>query len=181
MPRERTRHDDGPVARHGRRGPRLPVILIPLTVLMALPAVLSRRWFQWSAPLTLAFSLAAAVGSVLTAATGEQLAASDGESSALLRQHAQLGETTRNLAILLFLLLLVWTALSWHRSPAALRRIGERIPALHLVLAALVLLVGVADVVVAVQAGHAGAQLVWQGGGSGTQSGGGLGAGGDRP
>lgn len=159
----------------------LPVILIPLTVLMALPAMFSRRWFQWSAPLTLAFSLAAAVGSVLTTATGEQLAEADGESSALLQQHAQLGETTRNLAILLFLLLLVWTALSWHRSPAALRRIGERIPALHLVLAVLVLLVGMADVVVAVQAGHAGAQLVWQGGGSETQTGAGLGTDGDRP
>ncbi|MER6986074.1 hypothetical protein AB0M33_03000 [Micrococcus luteus] len=159
----------------------LPVILVPLTVLMALPAVLSRRWFQWSASLTLAFSLAAAVGSVLTTATGEQLAEADGESSALLRQHAQLGETTRNLAILLFLLLLVWTALSWHRSPAALRRIGERIPALHLVLAVLVLLVGMSDVVVTVQAGHAGAQLVWQGGGSETQTGAGLGTDGDVP
>lgn len=134
-----------------------------------------------SSPLTLAFSLAAAVGSVLTTATGEQLAEVDGESSALLRHHAQLGETTRNLAILLFLLLPVWTTLSWHRSPAALRRIGERIPALHLVLAVLVLLVGVADVVVAVQAGHAGAQLVWQGGGAETQSGAGLGTEGDRP
>ncbi|MFI7396953.1 hypothetical protein [Micrococcus luteus] len=150
-------------------------------MLMALPAVLSRRWFQWSAPLTLAFSLAAAVGSVLTTATGEQLAASDGESSALLRQHAELGETTRSLAILLFLLLLVGTALSWRRSPAALRRIGERIPALHLMLAVLVLLVGMADVVVAVQAGHAGAQLVWQGGGAETQTGTGLGTDGDLP
>ncbi|UTT46522.1 hypothetical protein [Micrococcus luteus] len=150
-------------------------------MLLALPAVLSRRWFQWSAPLTLALSLAAVVGSVLTTASGEQLAASDGEASAVLRQHAQLGETTRNLAILLFLLLLVWTALSWHRSPVALRCVDERLPALHLALAALVLLVGVADVVVSVQAGHAGAQLVWQGEGSGTQSGGGLGTGGGRP
>lgn len=179
MSGERTRHDDGPVARHGRRGPRLPVILIPLTVLLALPAVLSRRWFQWSAPLTLACSLAAAVGSVLTTASCGQLAASDGEASALLRQHAQIGETTRNLAILLFLL--VWTALSWHRAPVALRRVGERLPALHRALAALVLLVDVADVVLAVQAGHAGAQLVWQGGGSGTASGGGLGTVGGRP
>ena len=68
----------------------LPVILIPLTVLMALPALFSRRWFQWSAPLTLAFSLAAAVGSALTTATGEQLAEADGESSALLQRHEQL-------------------------------------------------------------------------------------------
>lgn len=139
----------------------LPVILIPLTVLMALPALFSRRWFQWSAPLTLAFSLAAAVGSALTTATGEQLAEADGESSALLQRHEQLGEMTRNLALLLFLLLLVWVAHYWHRSPAALRRIGERLPALYLVL-----LVGVAGVVLAVQAGHAGAQLVWQGEGS---------------
>lgn len=48
-------------------------------------------------------------------------------------------------------------------------------------LAVLVLLVGVADVVVAVEAGRAGAQLVWLGGGAETQSGGGLGTGGDRP
>lgn len=138
----------------------IPVVLIPLVLLMTLPSLFSRRWFQWTAPLTLVFSLAAAAGSVLTAWSGEQLMESDGESSALLTQHAELGEMTRNIALLLFVLILVQTVLFWRRRAGRTAPVATR-SALYLVLAALVVLVGIADVVYAVQAGHAGAQLVW--------------------
>lgn len=135
----------------------IPVMLIPLVLLMTLPSLFSRRWFQRTAPLTLVFSLVAAAGSVLTAWSGEQLMESDGESSALLARHAELGEMTRNIALVLFVLILVQTVLFWRR------RDGRTAPVpgktlLHVALAALVVLVGIADVVYAVQAG---AQLVW--------------------
>lgn len=132
-------------------------MLIPLVLLMTLPSLFSRRWFQWTAPLTLVFSLVAAAGSVFTAWSGEQLMEADGESSALLARHAELGEMTRNIALVLFVLILVQTVLFWRR------RDGRTAPVpgktlLHVALAALVVLVGIADVVYAVQAG---AQLVW--------------------
>lgn len=140
----------------------IPVVLVPLVLLMALPSLLSRRWFQWTAPITLALSSVAAVGGVLATWSGEDLEHTLGEESALLERHAQLGELTRTLAVLLFLVLLVQVALFWHRSPAATRRYGERWPALFLVLGLAVAGLGIADTVAAVQAGHAGAQLVWQ-------------------
>lgn len=141
----------------------LPVVLIPLVAVLVVPAVFSRRWFRWTGPSTLTLSFVAMVGALLATVSGEDLAQSFGEPSALLRQHAEFGELARNLAGLVFLLLLVQVLLFWDRSPAATRRWGERWPVLFVVLAVLAALAAVADTVVAVQAGHAGAQLVWQG------------------
>ncbi len=141
----------------------LPVVLIPLVALLTVPTLVSRRWFQWSAPFTLGLALLAALGSWFATWSGEDLEARLGESSALLEQHAQLGEMTRNLAFLTLMLLAVHVALFWRRSPAATRAFGENRPVVHTVLAVLTLVAALAGVVVAIQAGHAGAQLVWLG------------------
>lgn len=132
----------------------IPVVLVPLILLLAVPAVVSRRWFQWTAPFTLALSFIAMVGGFLATSSGDSLEGALGEQSALLGQHAQLGELTRNLAGLLFVLLLVQVAVFWHRSPEASRRLGRRWPALFLALGVLVGLTAAADTVVAIQAGH---------------------------
>lgn len=55
----------------------IPVVLVPLVLLMALPSLLSRRWFQWTAPITLALS---SVAAVQAGHTGAQLVWQDAVS-----------------------------------------------------------------------------------------------------
>lgn len=141
----------------------VPVVLIPLILVMVIPGIFSRRWADRLSPVTLGLSFVAAVGSLLATSSGESLEEALGEQSALLDQHAQLGEMTRNLALLLFLVLLVQAALQWSGSPARLREWGAAHPGIVRALPWVAALACVAATVFVVLAGHAGAQLVWLG------------------
>ncbi|MCB4207380.1 DUF2231 domain-containing protein [Arthrobacter sp. UM1] len=140
----------------------VPVVFIPLTLIVVLPGLFSRRWERRFGFLAVAFAVIAAVSAWLATFTGEDLLHRVG-SSGLVDKHRELGETARNLAFALAAFVTArWFAVS-ESSPARIRGLVERRPWIETLLAAATSLCAVAATVWAVLAGHSGAVAVWNG------------------
>jgi len=85
----------------------LPVVMVPMAALGAILLAIFPRFFTRYGWWVTGIAFIGAVGSILAAGSGEALEQNLGEQSALLEHHAQLGETTRLLSIILFAILLV--------------------------------------------------------------------------
>lgn len=144
----------------------LPVILIPLTALVALAAVFLPRA---RAPLSLVvagMAIVGALGAILAAGSGEALEEALDERNPLVHDHAELGEATRFFAILFAIAAIAFAVHHW---PDRLRigpdsALGKLVRARRVfavTAAAMVLTAGLATVWT-VRAGHSGAEAVWQ-------------------
>lgn len=141
----------------------VPVVMIPLTLALALGAA---AWAPWRRALALGAFVTATV-----AMLGAQLAVMSGEpleervdESAVLHQHAELGEQTRTIAILVFLAAAAYAARAWHgRAPGLLGRAGGVLRGRAAGVAVLVVLLASSALctVWAARAGHAGAKAAW--------------------
>jgi uncharacterized membrane protein len=137
-----------------------PVVLIPLTLIMVLPGLFNKRWFNWLGLATVAVSFAAAAFAWGATFTGESLEHQVG-SSDLIEKHSQLGDMARNLAFLTFVAVAARWALFAERAPEGFRKIGATYGWLETALAILTAALSVAATVWVFLAGHSGATAVW--------------------
>lgn len=147
----------------------MPVVLIPLTGLIAIVFAFKPAWldrFGWA---LVAVTGLGALGGILAAGSGEGLEAIQrraGESpSAAAEDHFELGETARNMGILFFLVVLLVVGLRWYaRTHGGTEGIWSKLnsKAAAIVMAvALVVSAGAATYSIS-KAGHQGAKLVWE-------------------
>jgi uncharacterized membrane protein len=147
----------------------LPVVLIPLSGLVAIVFAFRPAWldrFGWG---LVAVSGLGALGGILAAGSGEGLQALQARSgvtaSDAAEDHFELGETARNMGILFFLIVLLVVGLRWYsRTHGGAEGIWSKLnsKAAGIVMAvALVLSAGAATYSIS-KAGHQGAKLVWQ-------------------
>ena len=147
----------------------MPVVLIPLTGLVAIVFAFKPAWldrFGWA---LVAVTGVGALGGILAAGSGEGLEAIQrraGESpSAAAEDHFELGETARNMGILFFLIVLAVVALRWYArthggSEGIWSKVSGKAGAIVMAVA-LVLSAGAATYSIS-KAGHQGAKLVWE-------------------
>ncbi|GAA1348126.1 DUF2231 domain-containing protein [Falsarthrobacter nasiphocae] len=137
-----------------------PIVLIPLTLILVVPGLFSRRWFAWGAHASVVIAVLAAATAWGATVTGEQLAdATVGEEA--IARHAELGEMARNLAGLVAAFVVARWLLYSDRAPETFRRIGERVPALELITGILTAALCVAATIWVLLAGHSGGMAVW--------------------
>jgi hypothetical protein len=141
----------------------IPVVFIPLTLVVAIAAV---AWRARRRELSLV-----ALGTALVGMLGAQLATMSGESleeqvrrSPLINDHAQLGESARTLAIIVFLAAAAFAAREFRdrfpRSAAGVARAAGR-PAAAVALSVALLATSAAATAWTVRAGHMGAKAAW--------------------
>lgn len=130
----------------------LPVVVVPMAAAGALfLAVFPRfiaRWGWW----VVGFAGAGALGAIMAAGSGEALEESVRETGAVER-HAELGEMARNVSLVLFMVVL---ALMVARKFLA----GNR--ARTVIASVVVAVASVGAVVTVANAGHTGAESVWE-------------------
>lgn len=147
----------------------VPVVLIPLAGIIALVFAFKPSWldrFGWG---LVALSGVGMIGGILAASSGEGLEdmmRENGEKiSSSLREHAELGETARNVSILFFLVIAAVVVIRYVvrrgvlRANAVGRFAASKTGALAM---ALILAVSsVAATATVIAAGHDGAKQVW--------------------
>jgi uncharacterized membrane protein len=147
----------------------LPVVLIPLTGLVAIVFAFKPAWldrFGWA---LVAVTGVGALGGILAAGSGEGLQAIQERSGRTISEaadeHFELGETARNMGILFFLIVLAVVALRWYaRTRGGTEGIWTKVnskAAAIVMSVALVLSAGAATYSIS-KAGHQGAKLVWE-------------------
>lgn len=144
----------------------MPVVLIPLTALIAVVAVLLPRHRR---PLSLVVAVLAVVsagGAILAAGSGEALEESLDERNPLVHQHAELGEGTRLFAVLFAIAAIGFAIHHWPDRlklgpDSGLGRLVRAKQVFAITAAAMILTAGLATVWT-VRTGHSGAKAVWQ-------------------
>ncbi|MFN0092573.1 MAG: DUF2231 domain-containing protein [Acidimicrobiales bacterium] len=142
-----------------------PVALAPLVTLGLVLTVLRPSWRRPYGLIVLALAGVVFVGSVLAASSGQELEEALEETLGdAANDHQALGETTRLLSGVQFLLVAGWVGVGWSADRRA-RETGP--PAAGLakatpVLGALGLVVSVVTLVWVIRTGHEGARLVWE-------------------
>jgi uncharacterized membrane protein len=142
----------------------LPVVLIPLTLMLAILAVAWRRGRKVLSLIVAAGATISMLGAQIAVMSGSALEERVKETD-LVRQHAELGEGTRTFAILVFLIAVAYFAREWGahvklpgaelaRKILAPRAVGT-VLSIALVASATLTTVWV------VRAGHVGAKATW--------------------
>ncbi|HTI35217.1 MAG TPA: DUF2231 domain-containing protein [Miltoncostaea sp.] len=141
----------------------IPVVFIPLTLLVAIAAVLWRSRRRERAVVTLATASVAMLGAQLATMSGESLEEQVPRSS-LIHQHADLGEGARTLAIIVVLAAVLFAARElrdrFPGSAAGAARVLGR-PAAAVAVTVVLLGTSVAATAWTVRAGHMGAKAAW--------------------
>ena len=154
----------------------LPVVLLPLAAVGALLLLVRRSWYDRYKWVVVIIAGLGALSGVLAAATGESLEeALSREDRRLIESHAEMGETARLMGIVFFLVVLAWVLIpiflerrAATSAPAAAvgsdvaRRPSGAPSWLRPVLAVLVALTAIGSVWTVVDAGHSGAERVWE-------------------
>lgn len=170
----------------------IPIVLLPLAGIGTVAIAVRRSWYYTYRWIVLALAVIGTAGAVLAASAGEELAgrivAVLGDQAARSWQdHADLGETARNVALAYLILLAAFVLVPWlmhRRSPVigedrppeasatstasttsatsktAARSTGPRW--LRPLLAGLAVVGAAGSVVTVIQAGHTGSRSVWQ-------------------
>lgn len=143
----------------------VPVVLIPLSLVGAVAMAVRPGWRQSLSIPTALIACAGALGAILASGSGEWLQERVTESG-LIRDHGELGEMARNLAILTAIALVTWAAreLLVERGWLGDNVIGRLLSPKWVGTAAIVgsLLFGTLATVWVVRAGHTGAKAAWQ-------------------
>ena len=158
----------------------IPVVCVPLAAVGAILLAIRPSWIRPYGLIVAAVAAVGAFGAVLAAGSGESLedAVRTGANRSLVRDHADLGEAARNIAFLMFVLIVAMVAIDWYqrRNAAAAATTasktddaGERAAApartltrwLPVTVSVLTALASIGGIVSMVQAGHSGAKAVW--------------------
>jgi uncharacterized membrane protein len=151
----------------------IPIVLLPLAAIGVIVMLIKPSWHQRYRWVVLGMGIAGALGATLAAQAGEELenrivAVEGREAARRWHDHAEMGETARNVALLFVLVLLVFVLLPWWQE----RRVyqpdadgvvpngGHRV--LVIVVSVLAVLTAAGSVVTIVQAGHTGSKSVWE-------------------
>jgi uncharacterized membrane protein len=141
----------------------IPVVFIPLTLLVAIAAVVWRSRRRELAVVTLATATVGMLGAQLATMSGESLQ-EQVPGSSVIRDHAELGEGARTLAIIVFLAAVLFAARElrdrFPGSAAGVARILGR-PAASIAVTVVLLATSVAATAWTVRAGHMGAKAAW--------------------
>ena len=134
------------------------VVLVPMTAVLEIlcavwPAV--RRRLVW---LVLALAVGVTAMTPITAGAGQWLYDQEKQHSAVLDRHAELGSGLLYFAVALLVVALLLVVMQVGEG-----RIAERSALLHIVVAALAVVIGVASMIQIYRIGDAGARAVWGG------------------
>lgn len=141
----------------------LPVVLLPLCGLLALllavrPSLVRHYGIPFAVLTGVAF-----VGTFLATESGEGLEDILGEKSAAIERHAEWGDRTRLIALVFFLLAVVFVAVARRSQRAAVERFAVLRHRLAIpVIAALLCVSAVATTVSVIYTGHTGAKSAWE-------------------
>lgn len=150
----------------------MPIVLIPLSALVAAVMVAWRPWRRVLAWVVAGMSFVSLVSVQLAMGSGEQLA--ENERSALVTQHIHLADQARPIAAAFFVLAfatLVAVELPLRASGTRFAARGATAAKLVAPLVVLTFAGGAAATVWIARAGHAGAKAVWQGRGTSEREG----------
>ena len=151
----------------------IPVVLIPVAAVGVFVMLIKPSWHRRYRWVVLGLGAAGAIGAVLAAQAGEELehriiAVEGRQAAASWQEHAEAGETARNVALVFLIVLLVFVLLPWwherrdrnvEAEPVAPSHRGRAITVAISVLAAISAVGAVATIV---QAGHSGSKSVWE-------------------
>ena len=150
----------------------VPIVLLPLAAIGVVVMLIRPSWHRRYRWVVLGLGVAGALGATLAAQAGEELenrviAVEGREAAGRWHHHAELGDTSRNVALLFLVVLLVFVFLPWWQE----RRInqvdqdgmapGRSLRVLAISVSVLAVLTSVGTVVTIVQAGHTGSKSVW--------------------
>ena len=144
----------------------IPVVLIPLALVGVLLMLIRPQWRSALLAPTAAIAIVGAGGAILASQAGEWLQERVPESQ-LIDQHQQLGEMSRNLAILFAGAMFVWclrelaTSRGWFEGSIVSRLLAARWVGVASVIGAL--LFGSLSTIWVARAGHTGAKAAWHG------------------
>ena len=146
----------------------IPVVLIPLAAIGALVLLVKQSWFERYKWALLAVVGAGAIGAILAAGSGESLEEA-GERSSGIHEHAEAGEMARNVSFLFLVVVLAWIfvpILLKRRAASGSDASGAGSSAatpgwFRIGAAVAVAIVGIGSAVAVVDAGHSGAEQVW--------------------
>lgn len=149
----------------------IPVVLLPLAVVGVVVMAIKPAWharYRWA---VLAICTVGTIGIVLAASAGEQLEGRiinvEGQAAAASwEQHSQLGETSRNFALIFFVIVLAFVLVPWWQER---RRDRSGVQAsttsvdrwLRIGVTVVALLGSVGSLVTIARAGHTGSKSVW--------------------
>ena len=132
----------------------LPVVMVPMAALGALILAIFPKYFARFGWWVTGISFIGAIGAILAAGSGETLEERVDRTSTL-RDHAEMGETARLLAVVLFaVLLIVMLARKYRAADMAKKAVSIAVSVVIAVSAA-------AAGWVIVQTGHSGAKASW--------------------
>jgi len=132
----------------------LPVVMVPMAALGAIILAIFPKYFARFGWWVTGISFVGAVGAILAAGSGETLEERVDRTSAL-RDHAEMGETARLLAVVLFVvLLIVMLARKYRATDMAKKAVAIGVSVVIAVSAA-------AAGWVIIQTGHSGAKASW--------------------
>lgn len=140
----------------------LPVVLIPLTLVLAIVAVAWRGGRRWLSLAVLIGATGSMLGAQVAVMTGDWLEEHVDRSS-LISEHAELGEGARTFAILMFLAAVAFFVREWsNRLPGGERLRGLLAPrAVAVAISVALLATAILSTVWVVRAGHMGAKAAW--------------------
>ena len=148
----------------------IPIVLLPLAAIGVIVMMVKPSWHHRYRWVVLGMGIAGALGAVFAAQAGEELegrirAVEGREAAHRWADHAALGETARNFALLFLGALVVFVALRWWQE----RRAGpdasapsRNVRILNVAVSIVAVLAAVGTVVTIVQAGHTGSESVWE-------------------
>lgn len=140
----------------------VPVVLTPLALIAAL-AMFRTEWRKTLAWVTAALAGVAALGAQLAVGSGEELEERVEESRAL-EMHVELGEVTRTLIVVFFIVAVVLLAYLYFSA-----RTGATGGTIATALTVAVVLSGTLATIWVARAGHQGAQVTWDDIGTGPE------------
>jgi uncharacterized membrane protein len=146
-----------------------PVVLVPLAAIGAVAMAVRPAWFRHFGPVVTVIAGVGAVFAVLATRSGEALedryVRSGQTISGTLEDHVELGERVPVIAILFFVLMLLWVMFGrWRRGAEVAADATTKKPTAWVAaaFAAAVVLAGAGASVVVLTAGHSGAESVWE-------------------
>ncbi len=151
----------------------IPIVLIPLAAIGVLVMLIKPSWHRRYRWIVLGMGAAGAIGAVLAAEAGEQLehrivAAEGRQAAASWQEHAEAGETARNVALVFLIVLLVFVLLPWWQDRRGRNVEAEPVAPSHrdrtiaVTVSVLAAISAVGAVATIVDAGHSGSKSVWE-------------------
>ena len=132
----------------------LPVVMVPMAALGAIILAIFPKYFARFGWWVTGISFIGAIGAILAAGSGETLEERVDRSSTL-RDHAELGETARLLAVVLFVVLLIVMLARKYRAADMTKK------AVSIAVSVVIAVSAAATGWVIIQTGHSGAKASW--------------------